>query len=124
MLCEFECSNAYGDEPPTIDMTLPSGRPQMNVDTPGPTLAVLAIFSTAISAVVAGSAVAWQLKHQHLEQMLKTDLPRNLMYSLEGFSTDSFASRVYSAIDLRCCTGSVWTGISYQPATIRGHDHV
>lgn len=55
-------------------MPLPSGRPHITDETPGPALAILAICSAGASALVAGSAIIYQLKHKHLSRASNLDL--------------------------------------------------
>lgn len=62
-------------------MPLPSGRPHITTETPGPALAVLAICSAGASALVAGSAILYQLKHRHLARGSQLDLEWNILLS-------------------------------------------
>ena len=60
-------------------MPLPSGRPHISSETPGPALAILAICSAGASALVAGSAIAYQLQNRHIIRGSKLDLEWNIL---------------------------------------------
>jgi hypothetical protein len=60
-------------------MPLPSGRPEISNETPGPALAILALCSAGASALVTGSAIAYQWKHRDLVRGSKLDLQWNIL---------------------------------------------
>ena len=62
-------------------MTLPSGRPDISNETPGPGLALLSICSAGASALVAGTAIGYHLKHRDLIRGSRLDLGWNILLS-------------------------------------------
>ena len=62
-------------------MPLPSGRPDISHETPGPVLAILSICSAGASAVVAGSTIAYQVKLKGPGRGSRLDLGWNILLS-------------------------------------------
>lgn len=63
-------------------MPLPTGRPHITPDTPGPALAVLSICSAGASALVVGSSLAYQFKNKQVVAGSKLGLEWNVLLTL------------------------------------------
>lgn len=102
-------------------MALPTGRPQLSDETPGPALALLCICSAAASAVVAGSTIGYQVRQRQLDRVSHLDAKWNILLTagLVRFLAETKSARdmlmmadcEHYSVCRHIQTGRLWFGL-------------